>query len=128
MPKVDRHIVALRILTIALLAILLASCGVKEKKFDKSHWHDRQDFSYANRESMVKDLMQNYLRRGMTYNGLVELVGQPESYANIKPNLVGYEIMVRYGWDIDPVETKTLFIELSKDSTIVDFRLEHWKR
>lgn len=82
---------------------------------------------YANRESMVKDLMEHDLHKGMAYRELIALIGQPDHYANMKPNTIGYEIMVDYGWDIDPVEGKTLFIELSQGSTVIACRLEQVK-
>lgn len=106
---------------------ILLSCGPGEKKFDKSTWNQRADIFYANRESMVRDLMDNHLHIGMSYTELTELIGKPENYANMKPDVVAYEIMVDYGWDIDPVEGKTLVISLSKDSTITGYKLEHWK-
>ena len=82
---------------------------------------------YDNRESMVQDLMDNHLHKGMTYKELKELIGQPENYANMDANTIAYEIMVDYGWDIDPVESKTLYIELSPDSTVIAYRLKHRK-
>ena len=82
---------------------------------------------YANREHMVRDLMENHLQKGMTFQELTTLIGPPENYSNMDINTVGYEIMVDYGWDIDPVEGKTLYIELSKDSTVIDYSLEHWE-
>jgi hypothetical protein len=52
---------------------------------------------YANRESMVTDLMKNHLRQRMTFKEVVELIGKPENYTNTKSNSIGYEIMVDYG-------------------------------
>jgi hypothetical protein len=34
--------------------------------------------------------------------------------------------MEDYGWDIDPVETKSLMIELTADSLVQDFNIKHW--
>ncbi len=110
-----------------VFSLILFSCGVKVKKFDKNTWNDMDDIMYANRESMISDLMENHLRQGMTYQEVVELLGKPENYANIESNTIAYEIMVDYGWDIDPVKGKTLYIELTNDSIIKDFRLEKWK-
>ena len=115
-----------RLIGISVLLLFLSYCGVKEKKFNKTTWNERDDIFYLNRESMVNDLMKNHLRKGMTYNDLIELIGNPENYANMERNTIGYEILVDYGWDIDPVEGKTLFIRLSNDSIIVDYYLEHW--
>jgi hypothetical protein len=107
--------------------LFLASCGHKEKQFDKSTWNLRNDIKYANRESMVADLIENHLREGMTYNALIDLLGSPENYLDMKPNTVAYEITADYGWDIDPVEGKTLFIELTNDSLVKNIKLEEWK-
>lgn len=109
------------------MTVLLISCGVHEKKFDKSSWNELDDIMYTNIESMAKDLMENYLQKKMTHNELIDLIVEPENFTNTKPNTIVYEIMVEYRWDIDPVEGKNLFIELSQDSTVVDYRIEHWK-
>jgi hypothetical protein len=113
-------------LPILLFAVLL-SCGQGEKRFDKSSWGERDDMFYANRESMVRDLMDNHLRIGMSYAELTELVGKPENYGNMERNIVAYEIMVNYRRDIDPVEGKTLIIKLSEDSTVMEYNLKRWK-
>ncbi len=76
---------------------------------------------------MVRDLMDYHLHIGMSYADVRELIGKPENYDNMKRDVVAYEIMVDYGWDIDPVEGKTLVIQLSKDSTVMGYKLEHWK-
>jgi hypothetical protein len=110
-----------------IFSLFFASCGTKQKKFDKNTWNEMDDIMYANRESMVTDLMKNHLRQRMTFKEVVELIGKPESYANIKSNTIAYEIMVDYGWNIDPVKGKTLYIELTNDSIVKDFKLEEWK-
>lgn len=40
---------------------------------------------------------------------------------------MNYLILEDYGWDIDPVETKTLEIELTEDSIINKYKIEHWE-
>lgn len=105
----------------------LSSCGVKEMKFDKSKWNERFDGFYEYRENMVQDLMENHLEKGMELKKVVELLGEPGNYHNKKENEIIYEIMVDYGWNIDPMEGKELYIEFNKDSIITDFKLEHWK-
>jgi len=100
---------------------------VKEKEFDKSKWNERFDGFYEYRDNMVQDLMDNHLTKGMDLNEVIELIGAPGNYQNEKPNEITYEIMVDYGWNIDPMEGKELYIEYDKDSIVTDFRLEHWK-
>jgi outer membrane protein assembly factor BamE (lipoprotein component of BamABCDE complex) len=109
-----------------IFSLCFISCEVEQNKFDKNTWNDMDDIMYANRESMISDLMTNNLRQGMTYMEVVELLGKPENYANIKSNTIGYEIMVDYGWNIDPVKGKTLYIEFTNDSKVNDFKLEEW--
>ena len=107
--------------------LLFIGCGSKQMKFDKSEWNKRFDGFYEYRENMVQDLMDNHLKKGMEMHKVIELLGEPGNYYNKKPNEIIYEIMVDYGWNIDPMEGKELYIEFDKDSTIIDFKLKHWK-
>lgn len=74
-----------------IFVVILVSCGPERKKFDRSTWNEMDDIFYANRESMVEDLMDNHLHIGMSYTELTELIVKPENYANMKPDLVAYE-------------------------------------
>jgi len=109
---------------ILISSLLTISCGKSEIKFDKLTWNERDDMFYKNRELMVNDLMKNHLQKGMKYKELIEMLGNPE---NLKPNTIAYEIMTDYGSDIDPVEGKDLYMIFNKDSTLIDFKLKHWK-
>ena len=96
-------------------------------EFDKSKWNERFDGFYENRENMVQDLMENHLEKGMDLKNVIELLGEPGNYQNKKTNEITYEMMVDYVWNIDPMEGKELYIKFDKDSTVTDFRLEHWE-
>ncbi len=63
----------------------------------------------------------------MTYKQLSDLIGKPDNYSNLDSNTIGYGIMEDYGWDIDAVETKTLMIKLTKDSLVLNYKIDHWK-
>lgn len=104
------------------------SCESNEIKFDKSKWNERVDGIYLYREKMATDLIANHLQKGMTYREIEELLGNPEVYSNLGDNLIAYAIMVDFGWDIDPVETKTLIIELTNDSLVNNYEIMHWKK
>src|SRR5690606_30358934 len=105
-----------RLKLIYILTILLVTaCGNQQMEFDKEKWNERDDMFYANREKMVTDLMKNHLKTGMTYKEVLNLLGNSENYQNAPPNVIGYEIMVDYGWNIDPQKGKTLYIELTND-------------
>lgn len=109
------------------VCLLIISCGIEEKKFDKLKWNDKEDGFYLNRESVINDVMENHLRKKMTYQEIIKLLGEPAKYGDSEPNTMVYEIMVDYGWNIDPMEGNDLYIELSKDSTLVNYKLEQWK-
>ncbi|MGS0747374.1 hypothetical protein [Halpernia sp. GG3] len=114
-------------LTTVFLIASLASCGNQQIKFDKEKWNKRDDIFYAYREKMVADLMENHLKKGMTYKNVISLLGKSENYQNDPTNTIGYEIMVDYGWNIDPQKGKTLYIEFTKDSIVDSIKLEQWK-
>lgn len=106
----------------------LGSCVTEQLDFEKSKWNESDDGSYKYRESMAKNLMETHLKKGMTYQQLTDLIGNPENFANLEPNIIGYTLMVDYGWDIDPVETKTLIIELTADPLVKYYKIEHWEK
>lgn len=108
------------------ICLLFSSC-VKQMELEKSKWEKRIDGFYEYRENMVKDVMNNHLKKGMGYNSVIELLGEPGNYMNIKENEIIYEIMVDYKWNIDPMEGTELYIEFGKDSTLINYRLEHWE-
>jgi outer membrane protein assembly factor BamE (lipoprotein component of BamABCDE complex) len=109
-----------------IVITLLSSCGVKDMEFEKSKWNERFDGFYEYRENMVQDLMENHLEKGMELKNVVKLLGEPGNYHNKEENEIIYEIMVDYGWNIDPMEGKELHIEFDKDSIVTNFRIEHW--
>jgi len=76
---------------------------------------------------MIEDLMKNHLHEGMTYKDVVNLLGKPDEFSDLDHNIIAYGIMEDYGWNIDAIETKTLRIELTKDSLVNSFEIIHWK-
>lgn len=115
-------------LMIIFCLCFFGSCGTEQLDFEKSKWNESVDGFYTYRESMAKDLVENHLKKGLTYQQLTDLIGEPENFANLKTNTIGYTLMEDYGWDIDPVETKTLMIEFTADSLVKDFKIEHWEK
>lgn len=83
---------------------------------------------YKNRKHMIKDVMENHLAIGMSYNKMIEIIGNPEYLApnSLPDNQIKYTVEDEYGWDIDPVCGINLFIQLAPDSTIEKYWLEKW--
>src|SRR5574338_1582103 len=110
-----------------LFVIVLFSCNAIEEKFDKAKWIQKEDAGQTSsyRKKMLKDLTSNYKLTGIKYSELIQLLGAP----NLKDSSsLGYDIVIDYGHDIDPVYTKTLDFTFSKDSTITSFKVEEWKK
>ncbi len=116
-----------RIFLIFLIAIIISSCKDREIKFDKAKWQQNEDAGQPSsyRKHMLKDLVTNYKLAGMRYSEIIGLLGEP----NFKDSSsFGYNIVVDYGHDIDPVYTKTLDFTFSKDSVITSFKVDEWKK
>ncbi|WAC02144.1 hypothetical protein N7U66_04690 [Lacinutrix neustonica] len=113
---------------IFLIIMFFSSCDDKKEKFNQEKWDNYKSGIGVeeNRLNMVDDLIKNYIQKGMTYKELTNLIGQPENYANLEKNTIGYELIVDYGWDIDPVEDAKLLIEISQDSIVTKFKIEYW--
>lgn len=121
-------LIVIVIILFILITSLLNSCISKSRKFDKIKWNESEDGFYLYRENMVEDLTENYLKNGTKYERIIFLLGQPENLNDEVENTISYELMTNFGWDIDPVEVKTLKIRISKDSTLLNYRIEHWKK
>jgi hypothetical protein len=95
------------------------------QKFNKAAWAVREEGLYYNRKYMLSDLIENHQIKGLTYKQLVDSIGEPridsgsyEAYYNIE---------LDYGWDIDPVYSKDLVIQLNRDSVVTGFDFKEWK-
>ena len=111
-----------------LVSIFLTSCNSNEK-FDKTKWQEQGDLRiYTHRKSMLKDLTKNYKLTGLSYRQLVNIIGEPENYSDKENDIVYYEIETDYGFDIDPVYTKSLQLKLTKDSIVDSYSIKEWKK
>jgi len=111
-----------------LLLILLVACS-NDIKFDKTKWMnegDLQEFPY--RKAMLKDLVTNYKLKGLSYKQMIDLIGEPQKNLSADSDKVCYPVLTDYGRDIDPVHTIILSIQLGRDSTVSDFRIDEWEK
>ncbi|MBC7413279.1 MAG: hypothetical protein H7331_12590 [Bacteroidia bacterium] len=107
--------------------LFLSSCELKREKFNSKRWIEIDvNTYYKQREPIVNDLMENYLHNGMSYNEIINLLGKPEIQE--ENNLIGYTLELCFGLDIDPVESRNLMMQLSKDLLLKEFKIEEWKR
>ena len=122
-----KRTINLRLLVFIIVAAFVCSCN-SDRKFDKTSWQQRDDLGmYSERKEMMKDLMNNYQLKGLTYKQLIDLLGEPESYSDGEPNIVTYNIVTDYGRDIDPVYIKNMEVKISSDSIVTDVNINEIK-
>lgn len=113
--------------TFLSLSIMFISCQT-EQKFDKIKWAEVADLmTFPNRKYMINDLVKNYKIKGESYIRIIDLLSQPQSNMNHKHE-VFYDIEVDYGFDIDPIYTKVLILQFSKDSIVQTFEVKEYKK
>jgi len=111
-----------------VLLTLLYACTPKEQSFDKEKWNIKVLDDYRYRDSMLKDVLENQLREGDSYQSIIDRLGEPDN--NESPpegKTLWYEIKKIN----DDAETsnkmKTLFIDFGTDSLMKNARVEEWK-
>ena len=111
------------------MVLLIAACTQNfNQKFNKSNWMEERDLqTFPYRDNMLNDLTTNYKLKGLTYKQLIDLIGEPQNNMG-DTNTICYPILVDYGFDIDPVHSKTLVIELNNDSIVIDYKIDEWKK
>lgn len=112
------------ILAAMVSALCLSGCG--NQRFDKELWQAR-DGHYPHRKAMTKDLMENHLHTGMTYDDALGLLGGGDYATNSGQLEIAYEVDVRY-FGIDPVGGENLILTFSADSTLTSCRLDKWAK
>lgn len=105
-----------------VFSIICLSCHESNKgtansegiSFDKNKWAVKKGEDYPYRDSMLNDIIESKLVKGLKTNKVIELLGEPE---RIDTNFMFYRIsQERLGfW---PLHTKTLVLELGSDSIV----------
>lgn len=104
-----------------LICIFSISCKNKkveneQLKFDKVRWSVKQDEAYPYRNNMLKDFIDNYTIKGLSYNQIISMLGQPDRIEN---GHLYYSVYKKYLGNFPvPLNTKTLVVKLTKDSTV----------
>lgn len=104
---------------IIAITLLIGFTGCQQK-FDAQKWAITVDGTYPHREKMLDDLLENYPLKDKTVQETVELLGLPDNYCDHNPYEMTYRIVQDYGWNIDPVYTKYLHLQLDDSSNPVD--------
>lgn len=111
-----------RVYALGLAIFFLVSCN-NQLLFEKGKWKLPGDAGMPNewRKRMVKDLMTNYELKGMKRAEIINLLGAPDF---IDSSSLSYKVIVEYEYlGVDPVYSKILDFNVSKDSTITSVKL-----
>jgi hypothetical protein len=73
---------------------------------------------------MLHDVVTNHKLKGLKYKELVSYLGSADA---VEESKVYYNIIIGYGFDIDPVYTKDLVFTLSPDSVVKSFQVVEWR-
>lgn len=114
---------------IAIIFILFfSSCSFNQEKYNKQKWNLKDDVGYYSyREPMLKDLLENHKIKGLNITELEKLFGKIEIDSSNKKE-VFFNVVVDFGWDIDPVYTKDLIIILDNNSIAKDYKIIEWNK
>lgn len=111
-----------RLYALILAFFILESCN-NQLPFEESKWKIRGDAGMTNewRKRMVKDLTTNYKLKGMKNSEIINLLGPPDFSDS---SVLYYGIIVDYRYlGVDPIYSKILKINMSKDSIITSVKV-----
>ena len=119
-----------KLLIVCVILFLTASCS-SGKKFNKTDWNHRMsEGNYDQREAMLEDLLTNHPLKGKNIGELRALFGADdlEVFKYDHQLIIQMNILTDYGWDIDPVYTKDLFLYLDQDSVVSSLKVKEWRK
>ena len=99
------------IVIFALLSIKFP-CMAPQIPFDSAKWQDKDvdEIQWGeNRHRMIKDLVRNHLKKGMTKDEVKKLLGQPDYGTDTPESLKNYDIEVFWDYHIDPMTDECFF-------------------
>lgn len=104
----------------SLIILLFAACN-RHSKFNRDNWGDTDGLTFAYRNGMVDDLLQNYKLKGLKYQQVIHLLHRPQQSNTTE---MMYEI-TETTTPGKPKYVKQLILAL-KDSVVTDARIyEH---
>jgi hypothetical protein len=107
-----------------IAVVVLFSCK-QQKKFSREGWRQRTDMYHEERTYMIDDLLQGHPLKGQPRHHVLYLLGEPELEDSAR---MYYEVDVDYGWDIDPVYTKTLILHLNAKAVVDSVEVDEWRK
>jgi opacity protein-like surface antigen len=109
------------------LILSITSC-LKKTEFNKEKWNKRNSMGYHfYRDEMLDNLLKTQELKGKNLNELKNIFGivEVDTFDNL--SYINFNIVTDFGFDIDPVYTKDLILELN-DSIVQKVRVEIWNK
>jgi hypothetical protein len=109
--------------TITLLSLIILSFAAckNHSKFNRDNWNEGDGLTFAYRDKMVQDLLENYKLTGLKYQQVIHLLHRPQQS---NPTQMIYEID-EVNNPGKPHYVKQLILVM-KDSVVVDAKIyEH---
>ena len=99
----------------------LSACN---EKFNKEKWEEGDGINYTYRNAMIDDLLKNYHLKNLSYDELVQIIGEPDQKDSVHAS---YNLIVKYDM-IDPIYSKYLNCSFNADSIITNAEVKEWKK
>lgn len=75
---------------------------------------------------MIKDLLDNYLNKRLSYREVIILLGTPDS-ENSNQDTISYITDIEYEWlGVDPAKIRYLDLAFNKNSVLISSQLSEW--
>ncbi len=105
------------------VSLLLLGLGCKQK-FDKEKWSQKKEWDYPHRNKMVKDLLKNHELKGKPFSEVRAMLGEPD---DMDGKQAYYDIVMKYGSDMEPTYSKELAISFNADSVVTAVEVNEHK-
>jgi hypothetical protein len=111
-----------KLIIISILCSLLTACN---SRFEKKSWLKDNDITKMSinnpRSKMISDIMNNYLKKGMSKNQVIELLGDSEKEKKFNPKLNEEFFGLSYLIGPTLADYKFLIIKLDEDDYVIDY-------
>ncbi|MBE9585631.1 hypothetical protein IM792_14335 [Mucilaginibacter sp. JRF] len=111
----------LRCIIILMVSLMVFGC---KQNFDKKLWSKKNDWDYPHRNKMLKDLLKNHGLKGKPLSEVTDMLGEPD---DTDGKHIYYDIVMKYGADIDPIYSKELEIAFGADSVVTAVKVQEHK-
>ena len=116
-------------LTFGIFILLAFACN--QENFNSKIWKEASSPNHLindNRDKMLSDLLRKNIFQGKDRTQIINLLGEPEVFADTSSDELYYTVRIEYGFiGIDPEYIKYLVITLNKQDKFETYRIVEYK-